>query len=72
MLDEGKLEQRLAALECAVAELQRQLADGPASRDWLQRLTGSISDVSAFEEALELGRAFRNADRPPDEPDDQP
>ncbi|HBE47848.1 MAG TPA: transferase hexapeptide repeat containing protein, partial [Cyanobacteria bacterium UBA11369] len=32
--------------------------------NWLDKLIGSISDESAFLEALEYGRAFRQADKP--------
>lgn len=72
MLDEALLEQRLAALERAVADLQRRLTGVPAPGNWLDKVTGSISDEEAFLEALEFGRAFRQADRPPDEPGGQP
>jgi hypothetical protein len=34
-------------------------------------LIGSISDEAAFLEALEYGRAFRQADKPIDESDEQ-
>jgi hypothetical protein len=68
MVDEAVLEQRLEALERAVADLQRQLAGVPAPGNWLDKVTGSISDEAAFLEALEFGRALRHADRPPDDP----
>lgn len=71
MADEMKLEQRVEALERAVAELQRQLAGIQTPGNWLDQITGSITDKAAFEEALAYGRAYRNADRPPDEPEDQ-
>ena len=67
MFDEAILEQRLAALERAVAGLQRQLAGLPVANNWLEKVTGSISDEAAFREALEFGRAWRSADRPPDD-----
>jgi hypothetical protein len=67
MIDEAILEQRLAALERAVAALHHRLAGVAPSGDWLERITGSISDEAAFLDALELGRALRQADRPPDE-----
>jgi hypothetical protein len=72
MLDEVVLEQRLATLERAVADLQRRLAAAPPSHHWLEKVTGSISDEPAFLEALEYGRALRHADRPPDEPGEEP
>jgi hypothetical protein len=72
MLDEAILEQRLANLERAVADLERRVAATPSTGNWLEKVTGSISDEAAFLEALEFGRAFRNADRPPDDPGEQP
>ena len=72
MSSEASLEERLAAVEHAVADLQRQLSHEPTPAHWLDKVIGSISDESAFREALEFGRAFRTVDRPPDEADDKP
>jgi hypothetical protein len=72
MLDEALLEERLTALERAVADLQRQCAAAAPSGNWLERVTGSISDEPAFLEAREFGRAVRRADAPPEEPGEQP
>ena len=66
------LEQRLEAVEHAVADLQRRLVDAPRVGNWLEKVAGSISDEPAFLEALEFGRAFRRADRPGDEGGEQP
>lgn len=68
MLDEAVLEQRLALLERAVAELQNRLAVAITPGNWLEKVTGTVSDEAAFREALEYGRVFRHADRPQDEP----
>ncbi|RUL86222.1 hypothetical protein [Tautonia sociabilis] len=56
------IEQRLAAVEAAVAELQRRLP--PTRESWLELVVGSFKDEPAFEEVLALGRAFRESDRP--------
>ncbi len=72
MLDETVLEHRLAAVERAIADLQRRLDSGPAPAHWLDKLAGSITDESAFREVLELGRAFRSVERPSDEVDTEP
>lgn len=64
---EPSLEQRLAILEAAVQDLQRQLAAGVPPPHWLDQITGSFKDDPAFEEVLEYGRAFRQADRPPED-----
>lgn len=71
MIAEQGIEQRLLALESAVASLQVRLTR-TAAVDWIDRITGSISDDEAFQEALEYGRAFRHRDRPEDESDASP
>lgn len=72
MLDETMVEQRLTALERAVMDLQRRQAGFPGLGNWLEKVTGSISDEEAFLAALEFGRQFRHADRPPEEPGEEP
>jgi hypothetical protein len=72
MPKEEEFERRLAAVEQAVAELQRRLANVPDTQDWLYKVAGSISDVEGFEEALKYGREFRYSDRPADDDDQQP
>jgi len=67
MSAEPTIEQRLAALEAAVKELQSRLPVPTPDPKWWEK-TGPITDVEAFDEAMEYGRAFRYADRPPDEP----
>jgi hypothetical protein len=71
MLDETTLEQRLMTLEQAVSDLQQKVDSKPSPENWLQQLIGSISDEAAFLEALEYGRAFRQADKPISESDEQ-
>jgi hypothetical protein len=67
-----EFQHRLAALEEAVAEMQRRLAKMPDPDNWLDRVIGSVTDVEAFEEALKYGREFRYSDRPSDEDDEKP
>ncbi|MBW4419803.1 MAG: transferase hexapeptide repeat containing protein [Myxacorys californica WJT36-NPBG1] len=67
MLDEATLERRLATLEQEVADLKHKSEHNFASGTWLEKLVGSISDESAFLEALEYGRSFRQADKPTDD-----
>jgi len=55
------LEERLAAVEEAIAELQKQNSI-PQSTNWLQQITGSFKDEPAFEEVLAYGRAIRQGD----------
>jgi hypothetical protein len=56
----ASVEQRLASLETAIAELQKQVA--PPSKNWLQQITGSFKAQPAFEELLAYGQAIRQGD----------
>ena len=69
MLDTATLEQRLITLEQVVFDLQHKFESKPSPENWLGSLIGSISDDSAFLEALEYGRAFRQSDKPTDDTD---
>ena len=55
------LEERLAAVEAVVAELQQQITV-PQPTNWLEQITGSFKDEPAFEEVLAYGRAVRQGD----------
>lgn len=55
------LEERMAAVEAAITELQKQVAN-PQPTNWLQQITGSFQDEPAFEEVLAYGRAIRQGD----------
>jgi hypothetical protein len=61
MATHTSLEERLAAVETAIAELQKQVAP-PQSTNWLQQITGSFKDEPAFEEVLAYGRSIRQGD----------
>jgi hypothetical protein len=63
MLDETTLERRLVILEQEVSDLKQKLDSSPTPANWLQKLTGSISDEAAFLEVLDYGRTFRQADK---------
>jgi hypothetical protein len=70
-MNESVLEKRLAALEQAVKELEQWRNQGGPAANWIDRLIGSISDEETFQKAVEAGRAFRQADRPAEEGDEQ-
>ena len=59
---ETLIEQRLSAVEAAVAELQDRMPT--LAPNWLDQVIGSFKDEPAFEEVLAHGRVFRYADRP--------
>ena len=68
-MSKPSIEQRLAAVETAVRDLQRHLANAPSSPNWLDQITGSFKDKPAFEEVLQYGREWRQADQLPEEPE---
>ena len=55
------LEERLAAVESAISQLQQQVST-PQPTNWLQQITGSFKDEPAFEEMLAYGRLIRQGD----------
>jgi hypothetical protein len=57
----ASLEERLAAVEAAIAQLQQQIVIFQQI-NWLQQITGSFKDEPAFEEVLAYGRAIRQGD----------
>jgi hypothetical protein len=65
MPTETLIEQRLTAVEAAIAELQRRLPPPQLPSHWLEQVIGSFKDEPAFDEVLAYGRMFREADRPP-------
>ena len=68
MMTQTQLEERLLAVETALAEMQRRLATLPPAPNWLDEIIGSFKDEPAFEEVIALGRAFRESQPYPDEP----
>jgi hypothetical protein len=58
MTTNTSFEERLAAVETAIAKLQKQVA-APQPTNWLRQITGSFKDEPAFEEVLAYGRAIR-------------
>jgi hypothetical protein len=55
------LEERLSAVEEAIAQLQKQVGTAEPM-NWLQQITGSFKDEPAFEDVLAYGRAIRQGD----------
>ena len=71
MATNTSLEERMAAVEAAISELQKQVAN-PQPTNWLQQITGSFKDEPAFEEVLAYGRAIRQGDESVLEAQDEP
>jgi hypothetical protein len=59
------IEHRVAALEADVARLKEQLAKAvPAQGDWLDEIYGAFENDPIYEEAMRLGREYRESLRP--------
>jgi hypothetical protein len=59
------VEERLALLESEVARIKRRLERSPAaSQPWWHEIAGTFADDPAFDEAMALGRKYREAQRP--------
>jgi len=54
------IEQRVSALESAVADLRERVAD---RRPWPVRIQGSMAEFPEFEEVLRLGRELRSGEQ---------
>ena len=57
------LEERVALLEQEVVQLRRQIHPS-AVVPWWEQITGVFADIPAFDEAANLGRQYREAQRP--------
>lgn len=63
MTTNASLEERLAAVEVAIIELQKQVQlTNPQLKNWVEEVSGSFKDELAFEEVLAYGRAIRQGD----------
>lgn len=64
----AELEKRVTALEREMAELRAKIEIPPDSPNrWIEQIAGTYSspeDVAAFDEAMRLGRKWRESQRP--------
>ena len=59
------LESRVAILEAKVTQLQTKLETAvPDTKPWWEYVVGAFADDPAFEEAMRLGREYRESLRP--------
>jgi hypothetical protein len=56
-----QLEERLAHLEAEVARLKNKVENESSSRTWWEKIAGTFSDNPAYDEAMQLGREYRNS-----------
>jgi len=64
-MSEPKLEERVAILEAEVAQLKHELEVSVGSAiPWWEKISGTFANNQAFDEAMELGRKYRQSLRP--------
>jgi hypothetical protein len=68
MATQNDLEQRIAAVEITLSELQKQVAANQQP-NWIATITDTFKNEPAFNEVLAYGREFRQADKP--QPEDR-
>jgi hypothetical protein len=60
-----EIEMRVAALETEVARLKEQLEKvAPSKKNWLDEIYGVFDNDPIYEEAMRLGREYREPLRP--------
>jgi hypothetical protein len=58
------LEKRIAELESRIDAIQSQLAKLAAPPPWWERIAGTFEKDGAYERAMQLGRQYRQSQRP--------
>jgi hypothetical protein len=58
-----QLEERLTLLEAEVDRLKRKIDSNPAALPWWEKIAGTFAENSAYDEAMKLGREYRESDR---------
>jgi hypothetical protein len=62
------LEERVAALEAEFALLKKERAnEAQSKKPWWEEIRGTFKNDPAYEEAIRLGREYRESLRPKDE-----
>ena len=58
------LEQRVASLEAEVATLKRKLETLDRTLPWWEQIAGTFENDPIYEQAMQLGREYRQSLRP--------
>jgi hypothetical protein len=57
-----QLEERLTLLEAEVDRLKRKIEPNSADSPWWEKIAGTFAENSAYDEAMKLGREYRESD----------
>jgi hypothetical protein len=65
----ASVEERLTAIEKELAQLKQQLAKDKTEPaiPWWEKIFGTFADSEGYEEAMRLGREYRESLRPKDD-----
>lgn len=63
-MNADNIEQRVADLEKEVAALRERLLTLSPVKPWWERIAGTFENDPIYEEAMKLGREYRDAQRP--------
>jgi hypothetical protein len=55
------IEERLAQLEAEVASLKNKVENNFQSTPWWEKIVGTFADNPAYDEAMALGREYRES-----------
>ncbi len=56
-----QIEERLSHLETEVARLKNKIEKDSSSKPWWEQIAGTFADESAYDEAMQLGREYRES-----------
>jgi hypothetical protein len=56
-----QLEERVALLEAEVARLKHKVESDSSLTPWWEKITGTFANNSAYDEAMRLGREYRES-----------
>ena len=56
-----QLEERITYLEAEVAQLKNEVKSNSSAKPWWEQLAGTFADNPAYDEAMRLGREYRDS-----------
>jgi hypothetical protein len=64
VMGKTNLEKRMADLEQELASLRKKVEALTGTKPWWERIAGSFQHDPVYEQAMQLGRKYRRAQRP--------